>query len=85
MPSECGILYACPLPGEEQLWPVWKSVNRLQAGIGRCKDNPRKLGLTTKYMLYECGEEQTISHMLQCKLRPSIFTKRTSCWQGKMP
>uniref|UniRef100_A0A8D8Q169 Uncharacterized protein n=1 Tax=Cacopsylla melanoneura TaxID=428564 RepID=A0A8D8Q169_9HEMI len=54
-----------PPPGYNQPYTTWKSLNRLRAGVSRCKYNLRKWGYSDNADC-ECGEVQTHDHLLIC-------------------
>ena len=59
-------------PGFREPWPFWLCLNRLRAGVGRCKALMVKWGINTEGRpVCECREEETMSHLLQCPLLPS--------------
>lgn len=59
-------------PGGNQVWRVWKSLNRLRSGVGRTKDNLFKWGfLKESSTLCDCGEEQTTKHLINCPRCPA--------------
>ena len=47
----------------------WLTLNRHRTAAGACKANKKKWGFTQDDAC-ECGEEQTMSHVLQCPLAP---------------
>jgi len=55
--------------GYKNSWIIWRSLNRLRIKVGRCKANLKKWGyLEDSSAQYECGEEQTMDHLLKyCK------------------
>ncbi|CAI6375553.1 unnamed protein product [Macrosiphum euphorbiae] len=62
--------------GHNETWPVWRTLNRLRAGIGRTKDNLIKWGLLDSTdTLCICGELQTMQHIITC----------TACFQTCTP
>ena len=59
-------------PGGNQVWRVWKSLNRLRSGVGRTKDNLFKWGLLKESStLCDCGEGQTTKHLINCPRCPT--------------
>ena len=62
-------------PGSSETWPTWSSLNHLRTGTGRCKSLMQKWvfnedGQTT----CECGDEQTMKHLLVCPILPQPCT-----------
>lgn len=58
-------------PGYNNKWAIWRSLNRLRTKLGRCKTNLKKWGyLEASLALCECGEEQTMDHLLKCNKCP---------------
>lgn len=53
--------------GANSKWTTWKSLNRLRTQVGRCHTNMAKWGLRTDSDICECGEKQTMSHLLCCR------------------
>lgn len=55
-------------PGNEQPYTVWRTLNRLRAGVARCKTNLKKWGLLPEGEndLCECGAVQNQDHLLTC-------------------
>ena len=53
-----------------QPWLYWRSLNRLHTGIGRAKTTMRRWGYidNTQSDNYDCGEPQTMAHLLCCRL-----------------
>lgn len=63
-------------PGYDQGWLIWKSLNRLRSGVGRSKINLAKWGYIKEDSIQcDCGEDQTVKHMLQCRLCPTFCTE----------
>ena len=63
------------LPGGAQTgWTTWKTLNQLHTRVGRCKANLVKWGYTAGSDTCECGERQTMDHLLTCPLLPSATT-----------
>lgn len=63
-------------PGHDLQWPIWKSLNRLRAQVGRCRHNMCKWGLADPPTeLCDCGAvSQTMEHMLTCPQCPDTCT-----------
>lgn len=61
-------------PGHMEKWSTWRSLNRLRAGVTRCKSNLQKWGFNIESSVCECGEIQTTSHLLQCRRCPKTCT-----------
>ena len=53
-------------PGFSETWPVWKSLNRLRTGVGRCRSNMVKWGYQEGPDSCGCGQTQTMQHLLVC-------------------
>ena len=55
-------------PGADSSWAVWKCLNRLRAGVGRCKANLNKWGYREDAdITCDCGTApQTMEHLLCC-------------------
>lgn len=63
-------------PGYEEDWMTWKSLNRLRSGVGRSKVNLARWGYTDQGNIQcDCGEDQTVKHMLHCRLCPASCTE----------
>ncbi|KAG7306872.1 hypothetical protein JYU34_008341 [Plutella xylostella] len=63
-------------PGNSLPWHIWKTLNRLRAEVGCCKDNLCKWGYTVGNNLCDCGTApQTMEHLLSCPLCPSTCTR----------
>lgn len=62
--------------GHQEKWTVWKALNRLRTEVGRTKVNLRKWGFSSDSSLCDCGEQQTIQHLCQCVLCPSMCTMK---------
>ncbi|KAG7303178.1 hypothetical protein JYU34_011639 [Plutella xylostella] len=63
-------------PGNSLPWHIWKTLNRLRAEVGCCKDNLCKWGYTVGTNLCDCGTApQTMEHLLSCPLCPSTCTR----------
>ena len=59
-------------PGYRESWPFWLCLNRLRSGVGRCKALMAKWGFNNEGQpVCECGEEETMSHLLICPLLPN--------------
>ena len=53
--------------GHDQSWAVWKTLNRLRVGEGRCKASMKKWNLTSDACANcTCGEPQTMEHLMNC-------------------
>ena len=55
----------------DQPWLCWRSLNRLRTGIGRAKTMMTRWGCiyNTHSVNCDCGEPQTLAHLLCCRLR----------------
>ena len=62
-------------PGSSETWPTWSSLNRLRTGTGRCKSLMQKWGFNEDgQTTCECGNEQTMKHLLVCPILPQPCT-----------
>ena len=62
-------------PGSSEAWPTWSSLNRLRTGTGRCKSLMQKWGFNEDgQTACECGDEQTMTHLLVCPILPQPCT-----------
>ena len=59
----------CLATGHDQPWAVWKTLNRLRVGEGRCKASMKKWTLTSSDAC-ACGETQTMEHIMRCRYAP---------------
>ncbi|KAJ8416742.1 hypothetical protein AAFF_G00326200 [Aldrovandia affinis] len=59
----------CLATGHDQPWAVWKTLNRLRVGEGRCKASMKKWNITTSDAC-ACGEPQTMEHLMNCTQAP---------------
>ena len=59
----------CLATGHDQPWAVWKTLNRLRVGKGRCKASMKKWTLTSSDACV-CGEPQTMEHIMSCTYAP---------------
>ena len=55
----------CFATSQYQPWAVWKTLNRLRVGKGRCKASMKKWNLATSDAC-ACGESQTMEHLMNC-------------------
>lgn len=62
-------------PGNDLPWAIWKSLNRLRAGVGRCRESRARWGFTAN-SLCDCGASQTMAHLLSCPNSPSTCTRQ---------
>ncbi|KAJ8348091.1 hypothetical protein SKAU_G00266800 [Synaphobranchus kaupii] len=58
----------CLTTGHDQPWAVWKTLNRLRVGEGRCKVSMKKRKITSVACV--CGESQTTEHIMRCSQAP---------------
>ena len=76
-------------PGSSEAWPTWSSLNRLRSGTGRSKALMQKWGSNEdEQTTCECGDEQTMKHMLVCPILPQPCTYEdleVSQEDGSMP
>ena len=64
-----------PLPsGSSEAWPFWLCLNRLRTATGRCKSLMQRWGYEDGEATCDCGEEQTMEHLLICPLLPDPCT-----------
>ena len=56
--------------GSDQPWLCWRSLTRLRTGIGHAKTTMRRRGYigNTQSVNRDCGELQTMAHLLCCRL-----------------
>ncbi len=59
----------CLASSDNQPWPIWKTLNRLRVGHGRCLQTLHAWGLSPTSKC-ECGSEQNMQHLMQCRLAP---------------
>ena len=59
----------CLATGHDQPWAVWKTLNRLRVGEGRCQASMKKWKLTSSDTC-ECGQLQTMEHIMRCRQAP---------------
>ena len=59
-----------PTAGSDQPWLCWRSLNRLFPRIDRAKTTLRRWGYidNTQSVNCDCGEPQTMAHLLCCRL-----------------
>ncbi len=72
-----GLEVAESLPaGSGEDWLCWRSLNRLRAGVGRAKTVMTRWGyLNDAHSVdCDCGEPQTMAHLLSCRLLDEICT-----------
>uniref|UniRef100_A0A2S2Q8Z5 RNA-directed DNA polymerase from mobile element jockey n=1 Tax=Sipha flava TaxID=143950 RepID=A0A2S2Q8Z5_9HEMI len=56
-------------------WPLWKTLNRLKAGVARTKANMIKWKFNGEDDSCDCGERQTDEHLLLCTMIPTQCTR----------
>ena len=59
----------CLATGHDQPWAVWKTLNRLRVGEGRCKASMKRWKLATSDSC-TCGDPQTMEHIMSCSQAP---------------
>ncbi|KAI8489016.1 hypothetical protein Bbelb_332400 [Branchiostoma belcheri] len=65
-----------PTSRAEEAWPTWACLNRLRTGTGRCRTLMQKWGLVPDgQTACDCGQEQTMRHLLVCPLLPEPCSK----------
>ena len=69
-------------PGGQLPWKTWKSLNRLRAEAGRCRETLHKWG-TVDSPLCECGIPENMTHLTQCPLRTVVTTSDLWSANGK--
>ena len=57
-------------PGRDLRWTIWKTINRLRVGVGRCRASMHSWGLVTD-PLCRCGDNETMEHTFACPLAPA--------------
>lgn len=62
-------------PGNDQKWPIWKSLNRLRSQVGKCAVNMFNWGYQVEPTLCHCGQEQTMAHLLTCANLEEVCTR----------
>ena len=75
--TKMGLGAAESLPaGSEEAWLCCRSLDRLRAGIGRVKTTMRRRGYIddTQSVNCDCGEPQTMAHLLCCRLLDEACT-----------
>ena len=75
--NKMGLEAAESLPaGSDQAWLCWRSLNRLRTGVGRVKSTMRRWGYIddTQSLNCNCGELQTMAHLLCCRLLDEACT-----------
>ena len=60
--------------GSSEAWPFWLCLNRLRTATGRCKSLMQRWGYDDGEATCDCGEEQTMEHLLICPLLPDPCT-----------
>ena len=60
--------------GSSEAWPFWLCLNRLRTATGRCKSLMQRWGYEDGEATCDCGEEQTMEHLLICPLLPEPCT-----------
>ena len=72
-----GLEVAESLPaGSEEDWLCWRPLNRLRTGVGRAKTVMRRWDYLddAQSVDYDCGEPQTMAHLLSCRLLDEACT-----------
>ena len=72
-----GLEVAESLPaGSVEDWLCWRALNRLHTGVGRAKTVMRRWGYLddAKSVDCDCGEPQTMAHLLSCRLLDEACT-----------
>ena len=76
-----GLEVAESLPaGSGEDWLCWRTPNRLRTGVGRAKTVMRRWGYLddAQSVDCDCGEPQTMAHLLSCHLLQEAFRLTTS-------
>ena len=76
-----GLEAAEALPaGSDQPWLWWSSLNRLRTRIGRANTTMRRWGYidNTQSVNCDCGELQTMTHLLCCRILDEPCSPKTS-------
>ncbi|KAJ8404076.1 hypothetical protein AAFF_G00344260 [Aldrovandia affinis] len=71
----------CLSTGQDPPWAVWKTLNCLRVGEGRCKVSMKKWKTTTSDACV-CGESQTMEHIMRCSQAPHV---PEMTWPNQMP
>ena len=71
--------------GSEEDRLCWRALNRLRTGVGRAKTVMRKWGALddAQSVDCDCGEPQTMAHLLSCRLLDEACTAGHSDRAGK--
>lgn len=62
-------------PGKDLPWPIWKSLNRLRSGVGRCRKSRKMWGFSNDDKC-DCGITQSMAHLLSCPTSPVSCTEK---------
>ena len=60
--------------GSGEDWLCWRAINRLRTGVGRAKTVMRRWGYLDDDQSVDCGEPQTMAHLLSCRLLDEACT-----------
>ena len=62
--------------GSGEDWLCWRAINRLRTGVGRSKTVMTRWGYLddAQSVDYDCGEPQTMAHLLSCCLLDEACT-----------
>ena len=62
--------------GSGEDWLCWRALNRLRTEVGRAKTVTRRWGYLddAQSVDWDCGERQTIAHLLSCRLLYETYT-----------
>ena len=63
----------CLPPGHHLPWATWRALNRIRAGVGRCRVNRKRWGFSNNDQC-DCGTTQTMEHLLSCPNCPVSCT-----------
>ena len=66
--------------GSGEDWLCWRALNRLRTGVGRAKTVMRRWGYLddAQSVDCDCGEPQTVAHLLSCRLLDEACTGCTA-------
>ena len=61
--------------GTDEPWATWRSLNRLRVQKGRCRAMT-KMWMLSHTDVCDCGERQTMSHLMACGDAPQLHVDR---------
>ena len=62
-------------PGKNLQWTTWMSLNKFCTGYGIAADLMHNWGYSENRVC-ECGDTQTMTHLLSCSLLPTLYSTR---------